>query len=98
MDLLFYLAQNAFGRKSGQERNELSSQDWMKKYEELYFSNAKVLRLIDREVPELQSYDAAWIAGASRIGVMARLIDYHNTLSKYNIKVGSISRSTGVMG
>lgn len=87
MDLLFYLAQNAFGRKSGQERNELSSQDWMKKYEELYFSNAKVLRLIDREVPELQSYDAAWIAGASRIGIMARLIDYHNTLSKYNIKV-----------
>jgi hypothetical protein len=87
MDLLFYLAQNAFGRKCGQERNELSSQDWMKKYEELYFSNAKVLRLIDREVPEHQSYDAAWIAGASRIGVMARLIDYHNTLSKYNIKV-----------
>ena len=60
MDLLFYITQNAFGRKCGQERNELSSQDWMKKYEELYLNNAKVLRLIDREVPEHQSYDAAW--------------------------------------
>jgi hypothetical protein len=87
MDLLFYLAQNAFGRKSGQERNELSSQDWMKKYEEIYLSNAKLLRLIDREVPELQSYDAALIAGASRIGVIARIVDYHNIISKYSIKV-----------
>jgi len=87
MDLLFYLAQNAFGRKSGQERNELSSQDWMKKEEQIYFTNAKVLRLIDREVPEREFYDSAWIAGASRIGVMARIVDYHNVISKYNIKV-----------
>ncbi|BFD46873.1 MAG: hypothetical protein DMENIID0002_15190 [Rickettsia endosymbiont of Sergentomyia squamirostris] len=87
MDFLFYTSQNAFGRKLGQERNELSSQDWMKKYEKEYLAGAKVLRLIDRETPEHQDYDSAWIAGASRIGVMARIIDYHNILSKCNIKV-----------
>ncbi|WP_347938771.1 hypothetical protein [Rickettsia oklahomensis] len=59
----------------------------MNKYEKEYLTNAKVLRLIDREIPEHQYYDSAWIAGASRIGVMARIIDYYNTLSTYNIKV-----------
>lgn len=87
MDLLLYISQNAFGRKPGQERNELASQDWMNKYKGEYFAAAKVLRLIDREVPEHQDYDGAWIAGASRIGVMARIIDYHYILSKYTIKV-----------
>ena len=87
MDLLLYISQNAFGRKPGQERNELASQDWMNNYEKEYFSAAKVLRLIDREAPEHQYYDSAWIAGASRIGVMARIIDYHYILSKYTIKV-----------
>jgi hypothetical protein len=89
MDFLLYISQNAFGRKPGQERNELSSEEWMKKYEKEYLAGAKVLRLIDRETPEHRDYDTAWIAGASRIGVMARIIDFHNILSKYNIKVSS---------
>ncbi len=88
MDLILYTAQNAFGRKLGQERNELVSQDWMNKYQKEYFTAAATLRLIDREVPEHQYYDLAWIAGASRIGVLARIIDYHYILSKYGIKVG----------
>ena len=87
MDFLLYTSQSAFGRKPDQERNDISSQDWMKKHEKEYLTGAKVLRLIDRETPERQDYDTAWIAGASRIGVMARIIDYHNILSKYNIKV-----------
>ncbi|WP_375358888.1 hypothetical protein [Candidatus Tisiphia endosymbiont of Neophilaenus lineatus] len=86
MDFLFYISQNAFGRKPGQERNELSFQDWIKKYEKEYLAGVKVLCLIDRETPEDQDYDTAWIAGASRIGVMARVIDYLNILSKCKLK------------
>ena len=37
MDFLLYTAQNAFGRKPGQERNELSYQDWMNKYKQDYY-------------------------------------------------------------
>jgi hypothetical protein len=87
MNLLVCLSQNAFARKVGQERNELSSKEWMKEYEKEYLAAAKVLRLIDRETPEYQNYDSAWIAGASRIGLMTRLIDYSYTLSKYGIKI-----------
>lgn len=87
MDLVLYISQNAFGRKAGQERNELGSQDWMTKYKEEYFVAAKILRLIDRETPQYSEYDGAWIAGASRIGVLARIIDYNNIISKYDIKV-----------
>lgn len=98
-DLLFYISQSAFARKVGQERNELTNQDWMNKYKEEYLIAAKTLRLIDRETPERQEYDSAWIAGASRIGVMARIIDYHYTLSKYNIKVsGETAVLAGVRG
>lgn len=87
VDLLLYISQNAFSRKSGQERNELISKDWMNEYEEAYLKTAKILNFIDRKVPEHQEYDGAWIAGASRIGVITRIIDYNYILSKYNIKI-----------
>lgn len=87
MDLILYISQNAFGRKSGQERNELSQQEWMKEYKDVYLSNAKVLRLVDREVPENRVYDGAWIAGASRQKLLSRVIDYHNTVAKYKLKI-----------
>jgi len=87
MDLILYISQNAFGRKQGQERNELASQDWMNKYKQDYFEAAKILGLIDREIPAHKDYDEAWIAGASRIGVLTRIIDYHYTLSKYGINI-----------
>lgn len=87
MDLIFDMSQNAFGRTVGQERNELSSQAWMSRYEKEYLANAAILRLIDRELPEHQLYDFGWIAGASRPGLLARIIDYRNILEKYNIKI-----------
>ncbi len=86
-DLILDMSQNAFGRGAGQERNELSSKAWMSTYEREYLANAATLRLIDRETPEHQLYDLGWIAGASRIGVLARIIDYRNILEKYNIKI-----------
>lgn len=86
-DLILDMSQNAFGRTVGQERNELSSQAWMSRYEKEYLANAAILRLIDRELPEHQLYDFGWIAGASRPGLLARIIDYRNILEKYNIKI-----------
>lgn len=76
MDFITYLAQHAFNRVHGQERNELKSIDWMVAYKDYYIENAKVLGLIDRISPSGTTYDEAWIAGASRIGVMTRVIDY----------------------
>jgi hypothetical protein len=87
MDFLLYTSQNAFGRASGQERNELNSQDWMNKYSQEYLTAAKALRLIDREAPHYLAYDGAWIAGASRIGLFARIIDYKYVISNYDIKI-----------
>jgi len=99
MDFILYTAQNAFGRKLGQERNELAAHDWMNTHKTDYFAAATTLRLIDRETPERQEYDKAWIAWASRIGVWARIIDYDYTLSKYNIKVrGETSILAGERG
>lgn len=96
MDLILDMSQNAFGRTVGQERNELSSKTWMSRYEKEYLANAATLRLIDREIPEHQLYDFGWIAGASRLGVLARVIDYRNMLEKYNIKIiGSTSVLAG---
>lgn len=86
-DFILLVAQNAFGRKAGQERTELSSYSWMEKCKNEYLDNAKILNMIDRELPEYKEYDAAWIAGASRIGLLARVVDYHNTILKYNIKI-----------
>ncbi len=86
-DLILDMSQNAFGRAAGQELNELSSKAWMSKYQKEYLANAATLRLIDRETPEHPLYDFGWIAGASRPGVLARVIDYRNVLEKYNIKI-----------
>lgn len=93
-DLLFYIAQHAFGRKAGQERNELTAQDWMNKYKDEYFASARILGLIDREAPESHDYDGAWIAGASRVGILARIIDYKYMLNKYDLKING---ETGVL-
>ena len=75
-DWILYLAQNAFDRKVGQERSELNSHDWMATYKAEYFAAARMLGLTDRIDPDIQNYDEAWIAGASRPGVFARIIDY----------------------
>ncbi|AVP87589.1 hypothetical protein phytr_6480 [Candidatus Phycorickettsia trachydisci] len=84
-DLLLYLSQNAFNRKIGQERNELTSLNWMQEHEEEFNKAAEVLKLIDRHEPSYQEYDTAWIAGASRVGLLARIIDYKFITSKYSL-------------
>jgi hypothetical protein len=86
-DLMLYEAQHAFNRKASQERNEIKEQNWMNKYRDLYLSSAKDMGLIDRIEPKHQQYDAAWIAGASRVGVLARLIDFKYISDHKKIKL-----------
>ncbi|MCC8417458.1 MAG: hypothetical protein LN588_02915 [Rickettsia endosymbiont of Bryobia graminum] len=77
---ILYVAQNAFDRKIGQERNELVAKDWMNKHRDEYFQSAKELGLIDEVLPKHQKYDEAWIAGASRIGILARIIHFNKII------------------
>lgn len=86
MDLILYVAQNAFNRELGVERNELTSKEWMKQYQSEFLASASVLGLINRINPLGKEYDAALIAGASRIGILARLVDY-NFYLKNGIKI-----------
>ncbi|MGI4776031.1 MAG: hypothetical protein ACRYE9_03805, partial [Janthinobacterium lividum] len=88
VDFILTLSQTVYGRKMGQERNELTDIKELSKYEqEEYFNSAKILRLIDREAPQSKEYDEVWIAGASRVGVLSRLIDYKYIQSKYDLKI-----------
>ncbi len=85
MDFIVYLAQHAFNRMHGQERNELKSIDWMVEHKDAYIESARILGLIDRVRPTSETYDEAWIAGASRVGFMARVIDYFQQPIKSNV-------------
>lgn len=83
-DLILYMAQHAFNRKTGQERSELKSSAWMTeplKAQE-FIEAAKTLGLIDAIPPKLQEYDFVWIFGASRLGMLARVIEYQYLLNK----------------
>lgn len=87
MDMILYIAQHAFNRKPGQERNELIAQNWMIKYKSLYMEQAKCLGLIDRKSPKRNIYDFAWIAGASRTSLLKRIIDFNFCLKNYSLKI-----------
>ncbi|MDX1916943.1 MAG: hypothetical protein SFT68_03070 [Rickettsiaceae bacterium] len=87
MDFLLYIAQNAFEREQGQERNELSKKSWIQKYSEEFKTNSTILGLIDAQNPTLTKYEGAWIMGASRPGLLARLIDYDYNINKYHINI-----------
>ena len=87
-DLILYVAQHAFNRKAGQERNELTAQSWMDKYKGVYWQSARELNLIDSiEPPQHGEYQSRWVAGASRVGILTRLIydDYISQLKKINV-------------
>jgi len=95
-DLLLYIAQHAFNRKLGQERNELKAQDWMAEHKVEYIEAARELGLIDRIDPSYEVYDQRLDAGASRIGVLARAIDAFNTISSKKITIkGETSELAG---
>lgn len=84
MDLVLYIAQHAFNREVGQERRELRSNAWMTDETKIheYMTSAKALALVDALPPKLATYDFAWIFGASRLGVLARITEYQYLLHK----------------
>ncbi|ROT47668.1 hypothetical protein EDM02_01340 [Candidatus Cardinium hertigii] len=87
LDFILYTAQNAFGRAPGQERNTLCTENWMQCYQQAYVDNARILRLIDREVPLHKDYDSVWIAGASRFSLITRMVDYYYALLRYTLHI-----------
>jgi hypothetical protein len=87
LDLILYMAQHAFGRQVGQERYELVSPDWLVNYEDYYLEAVRLLRLIDREHPTLNEYDGCWIAGASRLALSQRIIDYNYYIHSKGIRI-----------
>jgi hypothetical protein len=88
--LFLYQAQNAFARPNRAERSDLVSLEWMKVHKNEFIEAAKVLGLIDRIKPSHNRYDEVWIAGASRPGLMARIIDYKWAVNTYGIEVNGI--------
>ena len=86
-DLILYLAQNAFGRKQGQEVNEISPIQDITRSPEHYLTQAKELGLVDRIEPSKKSYDAALVLGASRIGLFARASDLKRVLEEKGIDI-----------
>ena len=87
LDLILYIGQHAFNRQVGQERYELLSRNWITTYADEYREAARVLRLIDRENPSLNEYDGGWIAGASRVALVQRIIDFNYYIVSRNIKI-----------
>lgn len=75
-DYLLYVGQHAFSRSLGVERYQIQAKEWMTIYQAEYLEAAKILELIDRTNPARAEYDEAWIAGASRIGMLTRIVDY----------------------
>ena len=86
MDIILYMAQHAFNRKPGQERNELVAEDWMIKNKSLYIEQAKNLGLMDGKAPKENFYDFAWILGASRSTFLKRIVNFNFNLKTYNLK------------
>jgi len=93
-DVIFYIAQNAFGRLPNQERNELPHYEWMDLCKEKYFTNSKKLNLIDEINPVLKKYDECWIQGAARLRVITRM-KYLKNLQEKGIDVGTVRLLTG---
>ena len=86
-DLILYIGQHAFSRQIGQERCEIISPDWLIAYADEYSEAARSLGLIDREHCSSTEYDGIWIAGAARLTLAQRILDYsHSTVSR-NIKI-----------
>ena len=86
-DIILYLAQNAFARKMGQERNELKTQDWMVKREQEFFESAKILGLTDQVKTDDNLFNEAWIPGASRVGLLSRIIFFKSLEVKITDKI-----------
>lgn len=76
-DWLLYVAQNAFDRKVGVERYELTDTDWMVNHQGEDIEQARKLGLIDEIASASEKYYQIWITGASHDTLLARINYYH---------------------
>lgn len=86
-DLILYMGQHAFSRQIGQERCEIISPDWIIADADEYSEAARSLGLLDREHCSSVEYDGSWIAGAARMTLAQRIIDYYHSVISRNIKI-----------
>ena len=77
-DYLLYIGQHAFGRTNGVARCEMRSQEWMSANEDAYMVAASEIGLVHKTSPSRESYDVVWIAGASRVAMLKRIMHYKN--------------------
>jgi hypothetical protein len=87
VDLILYIGQHAYSRQIGQERCEIVSPDWIITCADEYAKAARSLRLIDRRHCSSTEYDGSWIAGAARVALAQRIIDYNYCILSRHIKV-----------
>ena len=95
-DLLLYIGQHAFGRRTGHERHETSFPENLLVHQQYYYSAVSMLNLVDRRIPRLNVYDVCWIAGASRYSLSMRIIELQKQLAADQIRIqGEILILTG---
>ncbi|CAF1382463.1 unnamed protein product [Adineta ricciae] len=87
LDWILYLSQHAFGRSIGQERYEMKSLHWIHQNEHYFIEQVRLLRLVDRQCPILKQFDQCWIAGASRLSLSQRILDYKYQILSKNIQI-----------
>lgn len=91
LNLILYQAQNAFGRKVGEERDSIKSINFSRLDQLHYIDAAKMLNLIDRPPLFYSEYDEVWIAGASRYSMLLRVLDFEYIVRNFNIKINGQS-------
>ena len=93
-NIMVHLGRKAFGRKPGQERNELQNHDWIAGHGNHYLRNAKSLGLIFEEKPRRQKYHETWIQGAAYQRMKQRTI-YAKSLQDQGYDLGVIRLLSG---
>ncbi|MDX1923909.1 MAG: hypothetical protein SFT91_01570, partial [Rickettsiaceae bacterium] len=84
---IIYASQKSFARHPNKERYEIKAQEWMRQYSKDYMSEANKLGLIEKIEPLEGHYDMIWVLGASRIGVLARVLYINDLLARKVIDV-----------
>lgn len=93
-NVMVHLGRKAFGRKEGQERNELENHSWAEIHGNHYLKNAKKLGLIFEEKPRLKKYHETWIQGVAYHRMKQRVL-YAKKLQDEGYNLGTIRLLSG---
>ncbi|OEY86890.1 hypothetical protein BIY23_00040 [Wolbachia pipientis] len=89
---ILYVTQNLFKREIGQERYELTAESSINQNQHTneYIKAAEAFNMLNEVLHKKQAYDEAWITGASRKGLIKRIIYYNELAEKVKIKHDTI--------